>query len=109
MTEEIKDLLRNLSPKELDVIILLFGLEGFPKSPEEIAQLYGVDKDTILQLAEQALPKVLATIEELKAISEKAQEELKREIAERKPKRVLSDIDSELLNIKFFETPENNL
>ena len=33
MTEEIKDLLENLSQKERDVIILLFGLDGFPKSP----------------------------------------------------------------------------
>jgi len=106
MTEEVKDILKNLSAKERDVIILLFGLGGFPKSPEEIAQLYGVDKDTIMQIAEQALPKVPATIEELKTISEKAQKELKRKIAERKPKRTLSDIDSELLNINFFETSE---
>lgn len=103
MTEEIKDLFKALSPKERSVIIPLFGLNGSPRTPEEIGALYGVDKDEILKIAEQALSKIPATTEDLKAIAEKTKEEMKNKISERKPGKVLKDIDSELLNINSFK------
>ena len=108
MTTDIKDLFKDLSAKEQDVIVLMFGLTGDNRCrpAEEIGAMYGVDKDTILQIAQQALAKLPVSAEELKAIGEKAAEELKNKIAQSKPRRVLSDLDSELLNINFFETPE---
>ena len=108
MTEEIKNLLKNLSRKERDVIVLLFGLDGYPKSPDEIAAQYAIKEDYVVQLAEQALPKIPATTEELRAIAEKAHEEFKSKMAERKSRRLLSDADSELLNKNFFEKSSDN-
>ena len=74
MTEEIKDLFKNVSPRERDVIRLLLGLDdGRPRTPEEIAALYGVDKNEILQIAEHGLAKIPATVDDLKLFAQKAQ------------------------------------
>ena len=109
MTEEIKNLLKNLSPKEHDVIRLLFGLDdGRYRTCEEIASLYGVDADMVTKVAEEALPKIPATTEELKAIAEKAHKEFESKMAEKKSRRLLSDSDSELLNKNFFEKSSDN-
>ena len=108
MTEKIKDLFKDLSIRERDVLISMFGLSssGHCIPAEEIALMYGVDSDKILKIAEQALAKLPITVEELKSIGKKAAEEFKSRMAERTPRRTLSDADSELLNIDFFETPE---
>ena len=80
MTKEAKDLFKNVSPKERDVVVLLFGLNGgLAKTPEEIAALYGVDKNEILQIAEHGLAKIPATVDDLKLLAQKAQEELKNQ------------------------------
>lgn len=74
MENEIKDLLENylksLSQKERDVIMLLFGLGGYRHTPEEIACLYGVDANMIIEIADQALSKIKKSIpkEELKFV-----------------------------------------
>lgn len=107
MTKEIKDLLKNLSFRERDVIRLLFGLDdGRSRTPEEIAALFGVSKDEIIKIAESGLSKLPISFEELKSMCEKAAEELKNKITQIKPRRTLSDTDSELLNMKFFENSE---
>lgn len=104
MTEEAKDLFKNVSLKERDVVVLLFGLNGgLAKTPEEIAALYGVDKNEILQIAQHGLAKIPATVDDLKLLAQKAQEEVKNKKSERKPRKTLSDFDSELLNINLFE------
>ena len=72
MKNEIENLLKNLSQKERDVIVLLFGLNGFKRTSEEIAALYGVEEDLILQVAEEALAKLSVSANELNAIIEKA-------------------------------------
>ena len=69
MKEKIKNLFKNLSQKEQDVIVLLFGLGNLPKSPEEIGALFGVDKSEIIQVAEQALTKLPVSAEELKNLN----------------------------------------
>lgn len=59
ITEDLMEILSDLSPKERDVIVLLFGLDSSPKrTPEEIGALYGVDKNEILNIAKQATTKL---------------------------------------------------
>ena len=107
MTEEIKDLFKNVSPRERDVIRLLLGLDdGRPRTPEEIAALYGVDKNEILQIAEHGLAKIPATVDDLKLLAQKAQEELKTKFAQRKQDKQPKKWDSELLNIDFSDNSE---
>lgn len=76
MIEKIKDLFEDLSAKERDVLILLFGIssDGRCRPAEEIAQLYGVDKDTIIEVAQQALSKLPVSAEEFKVMCEKVSE-----------------------------------
>ena len=67
MKEEIKNLLTNLSQKERSIIVSLFGLDGCPRSPEEIGTLFGVEKDVILQIAddvEKRYPELMALAKE---------------------------------------------
>ena len=106
MTEEIKDLFKNLSIKERDVVVLLFGLNGLAKTPEEIAALYGVDKNEILQIAEHGLAKIPATVDDLKLLAQKAQEELTTKLAQKKQDTKPKKWDSELLNIDFSNNSE---
>ena len=107
MTEEIQDLFKNVSLKERDVVVLLFGLNGgIAKTPEEIAALYGVDKNEILQIAEQGLAKIPATVDDLKLLAQKAQEELKTKLAQKKQDTKPKKWDSELLNIDFSDNSE---
>ena len=107
MTEEIKDLFKNLSPKERDVLTLILGLDdGRVRTPEEVGTLFGVDEGEIIKIAECGLAKIPVTDDDLKSLAEKAREELKNKKSERKPRKTLSDFDSELLNIKFFENNE---
>ena len=107
MTEEIKDLFKNVSLKERDVVVLLFGLNGgIAKTPEEIAALYGVDKNEILQIAEHGLAKIPATVDDLKLLAQKAQEELKTKLAQKKSNTIPKKWDSELLNIDFSDNSE---
>ena len=106
MTEEIKDLFKNVSLKERDVVVLLFGLNGLAKTPEEIAALYGVDKNEILQIAEHGLAKIPATVDDLKLFAQKAQEELKAKLAQKKPDTKQKKWDSKLLNIDFSNNSE---
>ena len=57
--EDLTGVLSDLSSKERDVIVLLFGLDGSPKrTPEEIGELYGVDKNEILNIAKQTITKL---------------------------------------------------
>lgn len=57
--EDLTEILSDLSQKERDVIVLLFGLDGSPKrTPEEIGELYGVDKNEILNIANQTITKL---------------------------------------------------
>ena len=49
-SEEIKNEFENLSTMEHSVITLLFGLDAHPRSPEEIALLYCVTEDRILEI-----------------------------------------------------------
>ena len=57
--EDLMEILSDLSSKERDVLVLLFGLDGSPKrTPEEIGELYGVDKNEILNIAKQAITKL---------------------------------------------------
>ena len=54
--DDLTEILSDLSSKERDVIVLLFGLDGSPKrTPEEIGALYGVDKNEILNIAKHAI------------------------------------------------------
>ena len=106
MPKDIKELFKDLSVRERDVILMLFGLDGLARTPDEIGILFGTDKEVILQIADKALSKLPLSVEELKSMGEKAREELKNRMAERKPRRTLSDADSELLNINFFDVPE---
>lgn len=107
MTKEAKDLFKNVSPKERDVVVLLYGLNGgIAKTPEEIAALYGVDKNEILQIAEHGLAKIPATVDDLKLLAQKAQEELKTKLAQKKPDTKPKKWDSELLNIDFSNNSE---
>lgn len=107
MTEGIKDLFKNVSPRERDVIRLLLGLDdGRPRTPEEIAALYGVDKNEILQIAEHGLAKIPATVDDLKLLAQKAQEELKAKLAQKKQDTKPKKWDSELLNIDFSVNSE---
>ena len=107
MTEEAKDLFKNVSLKERDVVVLLYGLNGgIAKTPEEIAALYGVDKNEILQIAEHGLAKIPATVDDLKLLAQKAQEELKTKLAQKKPDAKPKKWDSELLNIDFSDNSE---
>ena len=106
MTEEIKDLFKNVSLKERDVVVLLFGLNGLAKTPEEIAALYGVDKNEILQIAEHGLAKIPATVDDLKLLAQKTQEELKAKLAQKKQDTKPKKWDSELLNIDFSDNSE---
>ena len=107
MTEEAKDLFKNVSLKERDVVVLLYGLNGgIAKTPEEIAALYGVDKNEILQIAEHGLAKIPATVDDLKLLVQKAQEELKTKLAQKKPDKQPKKWDSELLNIDFSDNSE---
>ena len=67
----LKESLQDLSPKERDVIMLLFGLGGGHRlTPEEIACLYNVDIEMITNIADQALSKIKKSIpkEELKSV-----------------------------------------
>ena len=59
-----------------------------------------------MKVAEGGLCKLPISFEKLKSLSEKAVEDFKNRMTERKPRRTLSDADSELLNIKFFESQE---
>lgn len=106
MAEEAKDLFKNVSLKERDVVVLLFGLNGIAKTPEEIAALYGVDKNEILQIAEHGLAKIPATVDDLKLLAQKAQEELKTKLAQKKPDTKQKKWDSKLLNIDFSNNSE---
>ena len=57
--EDLTEILSDLSSKERDVIVLLFGLDGSPKrTPEEIGALYGVDKNEIREIATHAIAKL---------------------------------------------------
>ena len=59
LAQDLMGVLSDLSQKERDVLVLLFGLDGSPKrTPEEIGALYGVDKDDILNIAKQAITKL---------------------------------------------------
>jgi len=66
----LKESLQDLSPKERDVIMLLFGLGGHRYTSEEIACLYNVDTEMITNIADQALSKIKKSIpkEELKFV-----------------------------------------
>ena len=76
--------------------------------PEEIAALYGVDKNEILQGAEQGVAKIPTTEDDLKLLAQKAQEELKTKLAQKKPDMKQKKWDSKLLNIDFSDNSENN-
>ena len=72
MTKEIKDLLKNLSAKEREVIVLLFGLDnGIAHPVEMISSLYGVEKEVILQIATETLNKLSVSKEELTELAQK--------------------------------------
>ena len=59
LAQDLMGVLSDLSSKERDVIVLLFGLDGSPKrTPEEIGELYGVDKNEIREIATHAIAKL---------------------------------------------------
>ena len=59
LAQDLMGVLSDLSSKERDVIVLLFGLDGSPnRTPEEIGELYGVDKNEIREIATHAIAKL---------------------------------------------------
>jgi RNA polymerase primary sigma factor len=54
LTQEIQELLGQLPPREQEVLRLRFGLEGEPKTLEEIGAMLGVSRERVRQIEKRA-------------------------------------------------------
>ncbi len=59
LKESVQDVLKNLSPREAQVIIMRFGLDGStPKTLEEVGRFFGVTRERIRQIEAKAIRKI---------------------------------------------------
>ena len=60
MFEDIQKMLKQLSPKEKDILILRYGLDnnGEKKTLDEIGSQYGVSRERIRQIENRAISKL---------------------------------------------------
>jgi len=59
LKESVQDVLKTLSPREAQVVIMRFGLDGSaPKTLEEVGRFFGVTRERIRQIEAKALRKI---------------------------------------------------
>jgi RNA polymerase primary sigma factor len=69
-SEMIRDLVSQLDPREATILRRRFGLDGNDEETlEEVGEDFGVTRERIRQIQEQALRKLRRRIERLEAVS----------------------------------------
>jgi RNA polymerase primary sigma factor len=69
-SEMIRDLVSQLDPREATILTRRFGLEGNDEETlEEVGEDFGVTRERIRQIQEQALRKLRRRIERLEAVA----------------------------------------
>lgn len=56
--EKVEKWLAEITPKEREVLSLLFGLEGEARSPEEIGHMFGISLERVKEIETVALTKL---------------------------------------------------